>query len=435
MKPVQAMLLIFIVVLSTGCATPSVALPPVSMPVQPVVAEVPPLVPRLHAWLVTDPAALVAHVGMDGGALEVITPSAADAVRWSDPISAWLRVGLDLVMLDQPSPPRVARELMLLAVGLQDGLLVAETARSQGHTVSEAALLAMVARGVLLYTHPIRTQRVEAEATVATWVGGADTVTVAYSRQLGAAVAESVVAFAHGDGADRVVPPSIRAPAPGVWQPTPPAEALPLEPGWGEVRPVGIGAAFPLRATPPPAWDDPTFVADRDAFRVTQHQLTDQDRALAQRWAGLPGTVTPPGQWIELGLDYAHRAGFDRQATGAMLATLAVALHDAMIACWESKFYYMVARPIQWMQMSDPAWQPLLTTPPFPSYPSGHATLSGAASAVVAAYLPGAAAEVGQLAEAIAWSRVVGGIHWSLDSKAGLRQGAAVGELVVTHVR
>ena len=109
-----------------------------------------------------------------------------------------------------------------------------------------------------------------------------------------------------------------------------------------------------------------------------------------------------------------------------VLAATAVAGHDAFISCWQGKFEYNVARPQNWMERAQPGWSPPLPTPPFPSYPSGHATVSGAAAEVLARFFPLQARQLRRDAQDAAFSRVVGGIHWSIDGAAGLDVGQRV---------
>ena len=79
------------------------------------------------------------------------------------------------------------------------------------------------------------------------------------------------------------------------------------------------------------------------------------------------------------------------------------------------------------IQRFDPTWLPLIVTPPFPSYVSGHSTTSGAAATVLAGYFPGQAAELTAMAEEAAISRLYGGIHFRSDNEEGLVLGRRVG--------
>jgi hypothetical protein len=249
---------------------------------------------------------------------------------------------------------------------------------------------------------------------------------VAAGAWLGAAVAGQVLAWAQRDGAETFVAFDDPTPAPGIWQRTPPHLAAALDPGWGQVLPIGLGSLAGLAAPAPPDWNSPAFEAERAAFLATQRGLTQAERDLALRWAAPAGSSTPAGLWLELADELVARDQLGPRESAWVYAALAVAMHDAMIACWQSKFAYLVARPISWMRVSEPAWASLIKTPPFPSYPSGHATISGAAAATLAAFFPRDAAHLRDQAEAAARSRVLGGIHWPIDGRAGLEQGRRV---------
>ncbi|AAF10589.1 vanadium-dependent haloperoxidase [Deinococcus radiodurans] len=136
--------------------------------------------------------------------------------------------------------------------------------------------------------------------------------------------------------------------------------------------------------------------------------------------------MTPLGLWIEEALRLGEQARLGGSDLAQVLAATAVAGHDAFISCWQGKFEYNVARPQSWMDHVQPGWAPSLPTPPFPSYPSGHATVSGAAAEVLAQFFPLQARQLRRDARDAAFSRVVGGIHWGVDGVAGLDVGQRV---------
>jgi hypothetical protein len=105
-----------------------------------------------------------------------------------------------------------------------------------------------------------------------------------------------------------------------------------------------------------------------------------------------------------------------------MLALLNMAMMDACIASWETKFHYLVPRP----SMRDPAIHLPLGLPAHPSYTSGHSAFSGAAEGILSSLFPPAADELHRLAEEASASRWYGGIHYRFDGDAGLTQGRAV---------
>ncbi|HEY0154431.1 MAG TPA: vanadium-dependent haloperoxidase [Longimicrobium sp.] len=112
-----------------------------------------------------------------------------------------------------------------------------------------------------------------------------------------------------------------------------------------------------------------------------------------------------------------------------MLALLNIAMMDASIACWEAKYTYWLLRPSQ----ADTSIRTVISVPNFPSYPSGHAAFSGAASEVLARLFPDDSARVRALADEAAQSRVFAGLHYPFDSTAGLIQGREIAQLVLTQ--
>lgn len=394
--------------------------------------------PAEHSWIVTEPGALLRDLPRRS-AVSMLTPvqSAGALDFWRVPATSWISIEMGLVAREYVSPPRAARCYALLAVGINDALLVADMARRQGLEVSDDAVIARVAERIIGYSHPLRIDELRLHAaeaqSVGVWRSQASTGELEAGQQIGQAVAARVITWAQHDRAEEFTPFSDPAPSPGVWQRTPPRLWSALDPGWGNVRPIAMPSAAQMIAAPPPAWADATFVADRAAFDRVQRSLTAADRALARRWAAPMGSVTPAGQWLQIARQAIEHEQVDNRRAAEIYAALAVAMHDSFIACWYSKYTYLVARPISWMRATNPAWLSLIDTPPFPSYPSGHATVSGAASTLLVAYFPRQAAELGQQAEDAARSRVVGGIHWPIDGRNGLAQGRMIGDWVLTH--
>jgi membrane-associated phospholipid phosphatase len=115
-----------------------------------------------------------------------------------------------------------------------------------------------------------------------------------------------------------------------------------------------------------------------------------------------------------------------------LFAALNTAQADAFIACWDAKFAYWSLRPVTAIrQLVDPSWTSYITTPPFPSYVSGHSTTSAAAATVLSAVFPGNADELAAMAEEAAASRLYGGIHFRSDNEVGLEMGRRVGATAV----
>src|SRR5262249_16655740 len=108
-------------------------------------------------------------------------------------------------------------------------------------------------------------------------------------------------------------------------------------------------------------------------------------------------TVTPPGHWNQIAQNVATNLGLSLAQNARLFALLNIAMADAGIASWDAKYEYNFWRPVTAIQQADvdgnpdteadPNWLPLLTTPSFPEYMSGHSTFSGAASTVLAQFL------------------------------------------------
>ena len=278
------------------------------------------------------------------------------------------------------------------------------------------------------------------------------------SRAHGEAVADAVAAWAGADGSqgkDGCAAARKRARRPGSWEPThPQLRARPLGPCWGRLRPMALETCeVPLKA--PPAYSEEpgsAFHAMALEVRDVVRRQDATEREIALFWSDDPGaTGTPSGHWLAI-LDQLalERALGGEQYLRARLA-LGAALHDGSVACWRSKYEHDLLRPITYIQRNvDPSWVPLLPTPPFPEYPSGHAVLSGAAAVVLSAAIGDGAfvdrtrAERGHeprryggfeaAAREAALSRLYGGIHFRPACDEGLAQGRAVGDQVVSRL-
>ena len=120
----------------------------------------------------------------------------------------------------------------------------------------------------------------------------------------------------------------------------------------------------------------------------TGKNVTPEQRAIARFWSDDPMlSMTPPGHWMSIALQILERDNVGLDKSVDVLARLGIAMADAFIGCWHAKFVYDLVRPITYIRrVIDPKWEPILNTPPFPEYPSGHSTQSGAAAAVLTAF-------------------------------------------------
>jgi hypothetical protein len=170
--------------------------------------------------------------------------------------------------------------------------------------------------------------------------------------------------------------------------------------------------------------------------------------------------VTPPGHWNRIAQTVSRQLGLSLTDNARLFALLNVSLADAGIVCWEGKFGYSYWRPVTAIHEADldgnpdtapdRSWQSLLTTPPFPSYASGHSSFSGAAAAALARFFGNDAIRfsIGSegtpdvtrsyvgfwaAAQEAGRSRIYGGIHYEFDNQEGLRTGRAVAEFITRN--
>ena len=161
--------------------------------------------------------------------------------------------------------------------------------------------------------------------------------------------------------------------------------------------------------------------------RRTVADASESQRRSATFWDDSIGTPTPSGHWNAIATQLIARAGLEEEEATLALAIMNVAMMDAGIVCWRTKYLHWTMRPNQ----VDPAIRPLLKVPNFPAYPSGHAAFSGAAAEVLAHFFPGDATELRAMADAAALSRVFAGIHYPYDSEAGLAVGRTVARMAI----
>lgn len=381
--------------------------------------------------------------------------------RWDNPmvILPWTQLALALINVHQPNPIRAARALALLHVALFDTLVAIEDARmavprpgpagdgavvplgrtpaSSSSFPSEHAAVATAAATVLAYLFPDEPpdalQSLADEAALSRIAAGrAFRSDVAAGQRIGADVGERAVARGKADGSDTPWDGSGRLTDPGSWQPTPPGFLQqPLEPVAGTWRTWVLASGNQYRPAPPPPFQSPAWYAELAAVQEAVARRTPEQEAAVRFWAGGPGTVTPAGLWVEIARDLIIRGGLDAPHAARVLALTSVAMADAFICCWDAKYTYWMARPIT----ADPSLEVLIPTPPFPTYTSGHSTVSTAAATILGYLFPADEPDLAQRADEAKNSRLWAGIHFPIDNEMGALGGGMIGRLVVARAR
>lgn len=212
----------------------------------------------------------------------------------------------------------------------------------------------------------------------------------------------------------------------GIWTPA----ALPPAGGTlGQATPWFLTSNSQFRSAPPPAYLSPAFNTDLAVVVSTTTNLTPAQLAIALGWAYGANTMTPGGHWDELAAEYIAAAGMDEAQATEVFAMMNAAVYDALIACFEAKYFYWTLRPHQ----ADPAVVRAFTVPNYPSYPSGHQSLSASAARVLAHYFPARAAAIDALRDEASISRVYAGIHYPFDMSAARTLGEAVADFAISR--
>ncbi len=383
-------------------------------------------------------------------------------VHRSDVVLGWNETLLDAIRADRTPPPRAARAMAIVQVAAYDAV----NSIVQAHApyafldpapswVSAEAAASAAAHRALVSLYPGRAATFDA-ALAAVLADIPDGAGEAAGVDLGRRGAEAILAR-RSDGSDATMTYS-GVQGPGHWRPTPLADAL--LPQWPFVTPFALAHPAQFRPAGPPPLTGAAYAADLDEVRrlgrVDRAERTPEQTLIARFWADGAGTATPPGHWNQIARDVSRQRDTGLYENARTFALLNIALADAGIASWDAKYFYGLWRPITAIREADldgnpatapdPGWSPLLVTPPFPSYTSGHSTFSAAGAAVLSSAfgpetafatatddLPGVVRSFGSFASAAAEagrSRIYGGIHFEFDNRDGLAAGAAVGQYV-----
>jgi hypothetical protein len=393
---------------------------------------------------------------------------------------AWFDLALELVRATPGySPPVASRALAYTGLTLYEALVpgmegfrsladvradlarvVPQAGRSVAYdwpTVANAAL-ASILRSLFPSAPPEPLVAVDAlESSFAERLRtGVPPGVFARSVRRGQDVAATLFEWSKGDGGHEGYldnfPPYDPPSGPGHWVPTPPGFLPALQPYWGSNRCLAVvgGAACPPGDHPPFSEDpDSLFYGEALETYDAVTSLTAEQEEIARFWSDDPGlTSTPPGHSISITTQVLRNESADLVTAAEAYARVGIAVCDAFIACWHQKYVYNLIRPVTYVRrMIDPAWLPLLVTPPFPEYTSGHSIQSGAAFRVLTdlfgeryafvdhthderGHPPRSFGSFSEAAGEAAISRLYGGIHFRSAIENGLVQGTCIGRAV-----
>lgn len=365
------------------------------------------------------------------------------------------------------NPPYASRALAYLSVAHFDGLIsawhhkyqynrpapyVADPSIPYAYTKtslpaypSEGAVLASSSRIILTAMFPLEADYLaqkEAQHLRTLWLSGGHVQSdLDAGKLLGAATAQVALQRASTDGmknaaGSKTIADSLAQAAQTRfgwhWEnqeiPRRPAGLLPL---FGQVKAWSVPRVEQVRPGPPPAIGSPEYLSDVALLKDYAAKLTVEQRKIANFWQDGLSTYTPPGHWNYFATQFALKYQLNPLRTARMFAYLNMAIMDAGISCWDTKYYYHYPRPIQ--LIGD--LKTIAGTPNFPAYTSGHSTFSASAAEVLAYLFPAESDLVRTWAEEAAISRVYGGIHWTFDAQVGTAQGRQVADFTIQRAK
>ncbi len=205
----------------------------------------------------------------------------------------------------------------------------------------------------------------------------------------------------------------------------------PMLPFFGKVRAFLFDSltAISLRPPPPPLVKSELMAKETEEIFQFIKNPKRENIAIVHFWADGVGTYTPPGHWNAIAAEDFVKKNFSEVRWARNLALLNMALMDAAIVCWDTKYFYYNPRPTQ----LNPAIKTLTGIPNFPAYISGHSTFSGAAATILSYIVPERKTDYEAMAKEASLSRMYGGIHYRTDCEVGLVVGNNVGAYAVTR--
>lgn len=294
-----------------------------------------------------------------------------------------------------------------------------------------------------------------------------DTAVLSASEKYGNQVADAVIAWHKKDqyAETRAMPRYITSKKVGKWQHTPIDFAQGLEPYWKMIRPMTLKTAGQFSPAKKLKYDmSKQSVFYKNVMEVYQigKKKDSLQQATAYYWDDNPSIsveqghfnyfihkISPAGHWIMITRQVCIDNNVPVAKAAQAYALTAISMFDGFISCWHEKYTEELVRPVTVInRYIDEKWEPLIQTPPFPEFTSGHAVISSAAAAVLSAlfgdnysFTDNTETPFGiparrfpsfaKAAEESAWSRVYGGIHYPETARISIQQGKVIGKHVL----
>ncbi|HYE56646.1 MAG TPA: vanadium-dependent haloperoxidase, partial [Chitinophagaceae bacterium] len=249
------------------------------------------------------------------------------------------------------------------------------------------------------------------------------------------------------------------------WRPTPPEYMAAVEPNWRTIRTFFLDSARQFRSMPATSFNTAKgslFYQLANEVYETGKNLTDEQRLIANYWDCNPFAVqfaghmsiglkkiSPGGHWMSITGIAGKQANLDLSRSVMLYTLVACSLHDAFVVCWDEKFRSNRLRPETAInRLIDEKWKPLLQTPPFPEYTSGHSVISTVTAELLTHFLGDGFSftdttetyiglpsrqftSFRQAADEACISRLYGGIHFRDAIENGREQGRRIAAFIL----
>ena len=267
---------------------------------------------------------------------------------------------------------------------------------------------------------------------------------------------------------------SVYANQPGRWQPTPPSYMDAVEPHWGKIRTMVLDSASQFKPIPAFTFsldkNSPFFKEVQEVYNISKQMIKKGDDSeeikMAQFWDCNPYVsvtqghmmfakkkITPGAHWMGIAKIASIKSNADFAKTVFAYTKTSIGIFDGFISCWNEKFKSNAVRPETVInQHIDENWKPILQTPPFPEYTSGHSVVSMCSASILTsvfgdnfAYADDTEVQFGLpirkfksfdgAAKEAAMSRLYGGIHYKSAIVNGMDHGKNIGDFIVGNLK
>jgi len=389
-----------------------------------------------------------------------------------DVILQWNRVLMETILTPGQQPATIIpmRSYAILHAAMYDAVnsidgthtpYLTDVPGSQNASIEAAA--AQAAHDVLVALFPTRVAIFDAE--LATSLQGIEENRAQQGIRVGQIVAERLMAVRSNDGWN-VTPPAYSLPAtPGNWQPTPPTNTPAAFTHYPSVLPFAITSATQFAPNPPPALTSEQYAADLNEVKeigsAASMTRTADQTLVAKLWANVGTPTNSLFVWNNVARTVSVAQNLTTVERARLFALTNIAVHDALQTTFASKFHYGLWRPVTAIRHADedgnaatspdPAWSPLIPTPPYPSYAGNMAAIGTSQATILALFFgrdditfnhtwvgAGGAtrsyAGFGAMADEEAAARIYGGIHFRFDQLAGQSAGTNVANYVFSKI-